>query len=66
MALNKEKAMISHKNKGEVSQTRDLLKEQSLYSKANLYNLESDDDELDFLRKDVDFGERESVRKAYK
>lgn len=58
--------MISHKNKGEVSQTRDLLKEQSLYSKANLYNLESDDDELDFLRKDVDFGERESVRKAYK
>ena len=58
--------MISHKNKGEISQTRDLLKEQSLYSKANLYNLESDDDELDFLRKDVDFGERESVRKAYK
>lgn len=45
----------------------ELLKhEQSLYSKENLYNLDSDDDELDFLRKHVDFKERAEVRKEYK
>ena len=34
-------------------------KEQSQYTKENLYNLDSDDDELDFLRKDFDFEERD-------
>ena len=37
-----------------------------MYSKENLYNLDSDDDELDFLRKGIDFAERAAVRKEYK
>ena len=31
---------------------------QSAYTKENLYDLDSDDDELDFLRKDVDHADR--------
>lgn len=31
-----------------------------------MYNLDSDDDELDFLHKDVNFEERSEVRKAVK
>lgn len=41
-------------------------REQSLYTKRHLYDLDSDDDELDFLRKDVDFEERGAVRQAVK
>ena len=39
---------------------------QSAYTKANLYDLDSDDDELDFLKKDVDFEDRANYRKAVK
>ena len=41
-------------------------KEQTLYAKRNLYDLDSDDDELDFLRKNLDFNERAEVRKVVK
>ena len=38
--------------------------EQSLYSKRHLYNLDEDDDEIDFLYKGMDLEERADVRIA--
>ena len=35
-----------------------IMGKQSSYTREHLYNLDSDDDELDFLRKDVDFDVR--------
>jgi len=40
-----------------------VKKDQSDYTRENLYNLDSDDDELDFLRKDIDFEDRAEWRK---
>ena len=41
-------------------------KVQSDFTKEHLYNLDSDDDELDFLRKDFDFDARDNYRKQHK
>ena len=35
-----------------------------MYTKNHLYNLDSDDDELDFLHKDLNFEERAEVHKS--
>ena len=39
---------------------------QSQFTKEHLYDLDSDDDELDFLRKDVDFDARAKYRQDFK
>ena len=43
-----------------------MAQKQSEYSKQHLYNLDSDDDELDFLRKDIDFQARDKQRQEAK